>query len=133
MDSHLILGALGEEAACRYLMHKGYTLLARNWRVHPLEIDIVAEWFGEVIFVEVKTRSNEDFQDAVAAVDWEKKENLVRAARAFMAYHHLDQPYRFDIITVVGEMPPFTLRHWMNAFTPQGVREHDMEKFRRSK
>lgn len=117
----LSLGQIGEETAARYLMHAGYTLLARNWRYGHLEIDIVAEWYGEVVFVEVKTRSNEDYMPALEAVDLRKKENILRAARAYMDMYGLDQPCRFDIITVVGAAPPFRLRHRERAFSPQGV------------
>ena len=56
MADHNELGREGEDEALLYLTQKGYTLLARNWRIGHLEIDIVAEWFGEIVFVEVKTR-----------------------------------------------------------------------------
>lgn len=128
MAFHNELGQKGEEMACRYLMHRDYRLLSRNWRCHHLEIDIVAEWYGELVFVEVKTRSSEDFMEAADAVDFEKRDNLVRAAKAYVNYYKLDQPYRFDIITLVGEYPDFELKHIKNAFTPQGVAE---ERFRR--
>ena len=131
MAVHNEFGALGEETACRYLMHKGYRLLSRNWRFHHLEVDIVAEWYGEVVFVEVKARRNEDLRYAVDAVDFEKRDNLVQAAKAYMSYYNLDQPYRFDIITVVGEQPPFEIEQIVNAFTPYGVAEEKRErKFR---
>jgi len=120
-SSHNLLGKIGEETAARYLMHAGYTLLARNWRVGHLEIDIVAEWYGEVVFVEVKTRSSENYMPAVEAVDLKKKENLLQAARAYMSMHHLDQPCRFDIITVIGPAQPFRLTHRERAFSVQGV------------
>ena len=56
MADHNELGREGEDEALLYLTQKGYTLLARNWRSGHLEIDIVAEWFGEIVFVEVKPR-----------------------------------------------------------------------------
>ena len=131
MAFHNELGQIGEEAACRYLMHRGYRLLSRNWRFHHLEIDIVAEWYGELVFVEVKTRSSEDFMEAKDAVDFEKKENLIQAAKAYMNYYKLDQPFRFDIITLVGAAPHFELKQIRNAFTSQGVAEEKMRrKFR---
>ena len=128
MAFHNDLGQIGEETACRYLMHRGYRLLSRNWHFHHLEIDIVAEWYGELVFVEVKTRSSEEFIEAKDAVDFEKRENLVQAAKAYINYYKLDQPFRFDIITLVGAAPNFELKQIRNAFTPQGVAE---EKSRR--
>lgn len=120
-SSHTLLGHIGEETAARYLMHAGYTLLARNWRVGHLEVDIVAEWYGEVVFVEVKTRGNEDYMPAIEAVDLKKKEHLIQAARAYMSMHGLDQPCRFDIVTVIGSAPPFRVTHRERAFSVQGV------------
>ena len=128
MAFHNELGQIGEETACRYLMHRGYRLLSRNWRCHHLEVDIVAEWFGELVFVEVKTRSSEDFMEAADAVDFEKRDNLVQAAKAYINYYDLDQPYRFDIITLVGNAPDFEIRQIKNAFTPQGVAEEKMRR-----
>lgn len=113
----------GEEAACRYLTQREYHLLHRNWRCGHLEIDIVADDYGEIVFVEVKTRANEDRYQATDAVDLKKMENLLQAAKAYMAAFHLDQPYRFDIITVVGEEAPYQISHLQNAFTPAGVWE----------
>lgn len=122
MASHNDLGRIGEEAAARYLMHAGYTLHERNWRDGQLEVDIVAETYGEMVFVEVKTRRDENYMPALDAIDLAKQENLVRAARSYMALHRLDLPYRFDVITVVGAAPPFRISHHRHAFSPQGVR-----------
>ena len=112
MATHNILGQIGEEEACRYLIRKGYTLLDRNWHMGHLELDIIAEWYGEIIFVEVKTRSNEDFAPAISAIDEEKFKNLRIAAGSYLHLHNLDQPIRFDIITVVGTHRPFTITHY---------------------
>ena len=128
MAFHNELGRVGEEMACRYLIHNGYSLRSRNWRFHHLEVDIVAEWYGEIVFVEVKTRTDELYMPAADAVDFEKRDNLVKAAKAYMNYYELDQPYRFDIITLVGEAPSFKIEQIVNAFTVQGVSE---ERFRR--
>ena len=115
MATHNILGQIGEEEACRYLIRKGYTLLERNWRVGHLELDLLAECYGEIVFVEVKTRSNEDFATALEAVDEEKLENLRRAAGHYLHLHHLDQPIRFDVITVVGTQKPFVITHYVGG------------------
>ncbi|MBR2862444.1 MAG: YraN family protein [Bacteroidaceae bacterium] len=117
MAAHNQLGHDGEEAACRYLGHQGYRLLERNKVIGHLEIDIVAEWYGEVVFVEVKTRSSEALADAADAVDQQKKENLINAALAYMKSQGDDRPFRFDIISVVGQQPPFEIKHQERAFT----------------
>lgn len=123
MAQHNLLGKRGEELACRYLVKNDYRLLSRNWQAGHLEIDIVADDFGELVFVEVKTRTNEDVATAESAVTFDKMDNLIAAARQFMAYYHLDQPFRFDIISVVGEEGNFSIHHHKGAYSKQSVDE----------
>lgn len=132
MAEHNDLGQTGEHEALLYLMQKGYTLHDKNWHSGHLEIDIVAEWWGELVFVEVKTRRDEHFAPAAEAVTLHKKRNLIAAARAYLAEHSLlDSPYRYDIITVVGTEKPFRIQHLKNAYTENEVFEsrHHKEEF----
>ena len=48
-------GRQGEEAAARWLLDHGFTLLHRNWRQGHYELDIVAARKGTLHFIEVKT------------------------------------------------------------------------------
>ena len=122
MAEHNELGRTGEDEACYYLIHKGYHLRDRNWRFGHLEIDIVAELFGEIIFVEVKSRSRNEMDEAFRAVTLSKKQNLLAAAREYMKQNHLDAPCRFDIITVVGQQVPFDITHYPFAYSGRTVR-----------
>ena len=45
-------GRFGENEACRYLIEKGYEILARNYRSRYGEIDIIAQQDGAVVFVD---------------------------------------------------------------------------------
>lgn len=110
------LGSEGEHLAALYLVEKGYHIIACNWQNSHQEIDIIADWYGETVFVEVKTRSGEKFHTALEAVDKEKQKNLRAAAEAYMRAYADGLPYRFDVITLVGEPPNFELRHHENAF-----------------
>jgi len=123
MAEHNELGRIGEEEALLYLTEKGYRLLDHNWRCGHLEIDIVADWWGEIVFVEVKTRRNERFATAEAAVDLKKKRNLIEAAHMWLKMNEREQfPFRYDIVTVVGEAQPFAIKHIQNAYTESRVR-----------
>lgn len=123
MAEHNELGRIGEDEACYYLIHKGYHLRDRNWRFGHLEIDIVAELFGEIIFVEVKSRTHNEMDEAFRAVTLAKKQNLLAAAREYMKQNRLDDaPCRFDIVTVVGRQVPFEITHYPFAYTGQSVR-----------
>lgn len=122
MAEHNLLGSEGEREALLYLVHEGYTLHDRNWRAGHLELDIIAEWWGELVFVEVKTRADEAYAPAAEAVTLTKKRNLIAAAHAYMsAMGETDRPFRFDIITVVGKERPFRIEHLKDAYTEHEV------------
>lgn len=118
MANHNILGQDGEEAAARYLMFEGYSLLERNWRVGHLEVDIIAERRGLLVFAEVKTRSSDSTVLPEARVDREKRGRLLGAAAAYLSLTGEDRQIRFDILSVTGQAPSFTVRHIENAFSP---------------
>ena len=117
MAEHNELGKEGERAAAYYLIKKGYEIREISWQCGHRDIDIIAERPGVIVFVEVKTRSNEDFSMAVDAITKEKEMNLLFAASAYLNYYHLDTPARFDVITVVGSCPPFEITHIKDAFS----------------
>lgn len=117
MAAHNELGREGEDEACRYLVKQGYNLLERNFQVSHLEMDIIAQYWGTLVFVEVKSRRNEQFMPAELAVTPSKRRNIVEAARAYLHMNSLDYcPIRFDIITIVGTEPPYRIRHFEDAF-----------------
>lgn len=116
MAEHNDLGRDGEEAAARYLMFHDYSILDRNWRAGNLEIDIVAQKKGVLVFVEVKTQETDVFLEPEDRVGYEKRRRLVRAANAYIRFHDIDQQIRFDVISVVGHGRPFSIRHIENAF-----------------
>lgn len=116
MAEHNDLGRAGEEAAARYLMFRDYSILARNWRAGHLELDIVAQKKGVLVFVEVKTLGSDSLSEPEEKVDFEKRRRIVQAANAYIHYNDLDQQVRFDIISVTGRQKPFAIRHIENAF-----------------
>lgn len=118
MAAHNTLGKAGEEAAVAYLEKKGYFVRDRNWRKGHLEIDIIATNGKELIFVEVKTRKNTDYQEPQDAVDWKKIRHIVNAADSYIKLNRIDIPIRFDIVTVVGENNQFQIEHIEEAFYP---------------
>jgi len=114
-------GRLGEWAAFALLLAKGYRPRHRNWRGGGGELDVVAERRGEVVFVEVKTRSSPLFGGAGAAVGRDKQRRLTRASAAYLSRHELwDRPCRFDVVTVERRrrFPFWSIRHTENAFRP---------------
>jgi len=102
ISEHSQMGVWGENVAAAYLRDNGYVILERDWHSGHRDIDIVARKDEFVVFVEVKTRRNTDFGDPEQAVDWKKRRNLRYAINHYVKYRKIDNPIRFDIITVVG-------------------------------
>ena len=100
---HLRRGARGEKLACRFLRHKGYKILYRNFKGRSGgKIDIVCRDRDTLVFVEVKTRTREDFGRPIAAVDREKQKRISRGGLNWLRM--LDNPdilFRFDVVEVI--------------------------------
>lgn len=117
MADHNRLGAAGEAAAALYLAQQGYTLHERNWHSHHSEVDIIAEWHGTLVFVEVKTRSSADFGQPYEAVDHDKEVRLVRAAHHYCRLKEHFGPWRLDIISLIGSPEHFAITHLKDVAT----------------
>jgi putative endonuclease len=79
------LGRRGEDVASRWLEGRGWTILARNQRQGPRELDLIAARECVLAFVEVKTRTNDSFGHPFDAITPRKQLEVRRAARAWMA------------------------------------------------
>jgi len=95
------LGKQGEDLAVAFMEQKGYTVVARNYRCRPGEIDIIARKKKLLCFIEVKTRRTGRFGPPQEAVTPAKQYKIGRAAQDFLQRHRLENwPARFDVIAV---------------------------------
>lgn len=93
-------GKLGEDAACKLLKKKHYTILTRNYRKRVGEIDIVAQKGNRIAFVEVKTRTDVTHGMPGEAVTYGKQQKIIKTAKYYIAEHQLDAVFAFDVIEV---------------------------------
>ncbi|MBM4104087.1 MAG: YraN family protein [Planctomycetes bacterium] len=114
------LGRWGENQARRFLQGQGFKTLARNWRLGKGELDLVMAEGDAIVFVEVKSRADENFVLATTAVTTDKKRILLRTAKCFLRkYNLLNRPLRFDVLTVIlGTSGKPQIKHYRNAFVP---------------
>lgn len=111
------LGKAGENFAAKFLESKGYEIIAQNYRIRSAEIDIIARLNDEIIFVEVKTRSNTRRGLPAEAVNIRKQKKIIEAASVFLQDDKFaDCPCRFDVIEIYSVDNNFRLRHIKNAF-----------------
>ncbi|NLH73684.1 MAG: YraN family protein [Verrucomicrobia bacterium] len=119
LPPHLGLGLRGELVARQHLKKCGLKFLVANYRSPRGEIDMVFRDGDCLVFVEVKTRSSEDWARPADAVNEEKRRRLSMAALDYL--RRIGNPQirvRFDIVEVVFEndREP-TIRHLPNAFS----------------
>ncbi len=98
------IGKRGEELAAEYLTKNGYTVTARNTRVSHDEIDMIAEDDGHIVFFEVKARAqtatNRRYGRPCAAVDYAKRQKLLRSVAEYIRREKPTKAPRIDVIEV---------------------------------
>jgi putative endonuclease len=103
ISEHIRRGTLGEKLARRFLRKNGYKILYRNFRGRSGgEIDIVARDKDTLVFIEVKTRTGEEFGRPLNAVGQQKRKRIARGGLAWLRM--LDNPdllFRFDVVEVL--------------------------------
>ncbi len=126
------LGKLGEDYAAAYLDQLGYRLVAANFTlpvgrnlrgaVVNAEIDLVAYDGDTLCFIEVKTRASDWFAPPQVNVDLRKRRQITRAARVYRQMLGIDEPHRYDVVTVVlSETPQIELLR--NFWTEESLRK----------
>ncbi len=120
MARHNDLGRKGEELAKKHLEATGYEILDENWRFGKAEVDLIAYFNKTIIFVEVKTRSDNAFGEPEDFVDAAKQKLLVKAADEFIELMDFNGEARFDIIAIlVDKQGKHHLNHIQDAFWPE--------------
>lgn len=124
------LGERGEAIAVEHLVASGYRLVMSNFKV-PLgrnarkalisgEIDIIALDGDVLCFVEVKTRSSDEFAEPSAAVNLRKQRQIIRAARLYRRIFGIREiVFRYDVVSIVmkptGPLIELTKGFWSES------------------
>jgi len=97
------LGALGEQLAVDHLTALGLRVIDRNWRCRYGELDVIAADLASrvVVFVEVKTRTTDQFGGVAQAVTPQKVRRLRRLAALWLASQERSwAQIRIDVVGV---------------------------------
>ena len=107
-----LVGELGEELAARFLVKNGYRIVLANFKI-PIgrnsrgatvtgEIDLIALETDVLCFIEVKTRSSDEFAAPIAAVDLRKQRQITRTARIYRKTFQIERiKFRYDVVGIV--------------------------------
>ena len=79
------LGSNAEEAAVDHLRELGYRIIDRNYKTRYGEVDVIAKFGSEWVFVEVKARSSTEFGTPVEALTPAKLHRIENAALGYLA------------------------------------------------
>ena len=100
------IGIKYEGRAMDYLTEKGYYELGRNYYSRYGELDIICrdEKKDEIVFVEVKYRKSVEYGNGLESITRSKQRKLVKTAAVYLKEKKIkDIPYRFDIISILGD------------------------------
>ena len=93
------IGFLGESMACSYLEKNGYQILEKNWGNKWGEIDIIAKVGQTIVYVEVKTKTGQNYGRPEQMVNPRKLRQIERMASVYSA--GINAPKRIDVIAVL--------------------------------
>jgi len=120
-----IFGDRGERAAAKFLRRRGMKIIERQHRSRLGEIDLVALDGGQVVFIEVKTRTSDVAGRPDEAVTHAKQKKLTRLGLAYLKHRGWlgKRSARFDVVAVTWPVHQKTpdIIHYPNAFEPTGV------------
>jgi len=96
------IGNKGEEIAGKFLVDRGYQIIEKNYYSRYGEIDLVAQDSGIVVFIEVKTRTNQSFGTPEDSVTQAKLERIEKAGLMWMQAHP-DYPddWRIEVVAII--------------------------------
>lgn len=106
------IGKLGEDLACKYLQNNGYQIVERNFEARQGEIDIVALDKKEIVFIEVKTRTNIRYGKPVEAVDANKQKHFIKTVEYYLYSRNLENEFiRIDVIEIYLYKNKYRVNH----------------------
>lgn len=111
-------GDYHEKQALAYLKKRGLTLVQQNFYSRFGEIDLIMLDAKQLVFIEVKARSQSHFAEAAEAVTTSKQQKIIRTALYFLQTHPQYQQHhcRFDVIAITLD-PKAKIQWLQNAFT----------------
>lgn len=114
------LGNKAERTALKFLIRKGLTRVASNYRCRGGEIDLIMLDDECLVFVEVRFRTSTNYSSPELTVDSRKQQKIIRTAALFLARtrEYASQTVRFDVVAITAGEQGRT--RWIrDAFRPQ--------------
>ena len=108
-----LLGGAGEKRVAAYLKKQGCKILKRNYRTPFGEADLIVQDKDEIAFVEVKTRTTDEYGTPREAVGTDKQRRYKKIAECFWKEEGEEPNARFDVAEVYADGK---IEYYKNAF-----------------
>lgn len=108
------LGTIGETISCKYLISNDYKIIERNFFFRGGEIDIIAfdERKNELVFFEVKTRSNMEYGVPAESITKMKIRHIIRGIKFYVYKNKLENMnIRVDVLELYYSQNKFLINH----------------------
>lgn len=110
------LGKLGEDIISNYIQKQGYKILERNFECSQGEIDIIAKDKDEMVFIEVKTRTDMSYGEAREAITKTRKRHLINSIKYYIYKRNLEKEFiRIDVAEVYIKNQNVRINYIKNA------------------
>lgn len=103
VDNKIQRGASAEDHATKLLVAAGYQIVERNFRCKAGELDIVARDGDVLVFVEVRSRSDDEHGSAAETIRRSKQRRVARVATHYLALvEPVFEQCRFDVVAITA-------------------------------
>ena len=110
-------GRGAEQLVADFMVDQGLIILARNQRVGPDELDIVARDGSTLVVCEVRSSSNDRFYDPIETIGPKKIACIRRGTARWLAVHRPHtRGLRFDAASVVFGADSTRITYYEEAF-----------------
>ena len=115
-EKNLETAHLGEDTAKKYLQKNGYRIIEQNYRTRYAEIDLITRHKGILVFVEVRTKTDERFGRPEETINSNKIRKLIKNAQGYMARKGYNKEYRIDAVCIILDenRKPSRISHYKN-------------------
>ncbi len=118
-------GREAEDLAARFLVSRGFEVLARNHSIRRGEVDLVCKDGDVLCFVEVRSRNSLAQGGPEETVGRRKARRVVAAATDWAVRNGgLERSIRFDVVAVTFGDGPARIDHFPAAFDEDGAPGH---------
>jgi putative endonuclease len=117
LNSRQRFGKIGESLAVKKLISSGYSILEKNFRAKPGEVDIIAKDKDSIVFVEVKSRKTKRYGNAKYSITSTKQRKISMAALAYLKQKKMmNKKARFDVVIIHPDKTNHEIELIKNAF-----------------